>query len=81
MHKGPGDRGSLHFSAAHLVREGSGPMAETDEIEHFHRSGPRLARRVPAQKQGKLDVLQRGHGRKKVEKLEDDAEPFAPVGG
>ena len=75
-----GDGGALHFAAAHLMRKSLRARAESDEFEHFGGAGACLAGAVAAQEQGKFDVLHRGHGREQIEKLEDDAEMFAPVG-
>jgi 23S rRNA pseudouridine1911/1915/1917 synthase len=80
MDQSAGDGGALHFAAAHLMRESLRPRAESDEFEHFGGAGAGLAGAVAAQEQGKLDVLHRSHGREEIEKLEDDAEVFAPVG-
>ena len=73
--------GALHFAAAHLVREGVGARGESDEFEHLGRAGAGVLGPVAAQEEGKLDVLDRGHGQQQIEKLEDDAEALAPVCG
>ncbi len=81
MDQRPGHGGALHFAAAHLVREGMGARGEPDQIEHLAGAGAGLFGPVAAQEQRKLDVFHRGHGRQKVEELENNAEPLAPVSG
>ena len=80
MDQRAGDGGALHFAAAHLMRKSFRARAESDEFEHFGGARAGLAGAVAAQEQGKFYVLHRGHGREEIEKLEDDAEVFAPVG-
>ncbi len=77
----PGDGRTLHFAAAHLMGESGGPRGQADQIEHFRGPGAGLAGFFPAEEEGQLDILHGGHGREEIEKLEDDAEAFAAVGG
>lgn len=81
VHEGAGDGGALHLAAAHLVGEGAGAGSEADEVEHLGGTGAGVLGAVAAQKEGELDIFQGGHGGQEVEKLEDDAEAFAAVGG
>lgn len=76
-----GHGGALHFAPTHLVREGAGAGRQSDELEHLRGAGARFPGPVAAEEEGKFRVFQRGHGRQEVEKLENDAETHAPVGG
>ena len=81
MDQRTGHGGALHFSPAQLVREGVGPRGQSDQFEHFPGAGAGLLGAVATQQEGKFDVFHRGHGGEEVEKLEDDAEALAAVGG
>ena len=81
MDEGAGDGGALHFTTAHLVGEGAGAIGKVDKGEHFAGAGAGVLGAVAAEEEGELDVLHGGHGGEEIEKLEDDAELFAAVGG
>ena len=81
MHQRAGHGGALHFAAAHLVRESAGARGQADQFEHFSRTRAGVFGAIAAQEEWKLDVFNGGHGGEEIEKLEDDAEAFAAVGG
>ena len=81
MDQGAGHGGALHFAPAHLVGKGVSPRGQPDQLEHLAGPGAGLLGPVAAQEERKFDILHGGHGREEVEKLEDDAETFAAVGG
>jgi 23S rRNA pseudouridine1911/1915/1917 synthase len=81
VNQGAGNGGPLHFAAAHLVGEGVGPGGQTDEVEHFRGAVAGLAGFLTAEQEGQFGVLDGRHGRKEIEKLEDNAEAFAAVSG
>ena len=63
------------------MRKSIGARGEPDQFEHFPGAHTCFAGAIAAEEQGKFDVFRCGHGREQIEKLEDDAEVFAPVGG
>ena len=79
--QGAGNGGALHFAPAHLVGEGAGAGGQADEVEHLRGAGAGLAGFLAAEKEGEFGVLDGRHGGKEIEKLEDNAESFAAVGG
>ena len=76
-----GHGGALHFASAHLVREGRGARGEADQSEHFGGASAGLLRPGAAEEKREFDVFHRRHRGEQVEKLENDAEAFAAVGG
>ena len=81
MDQGAGHGGALHLASAHLVGKGIGSRGQPDQVEHLAGTHPGLLGPVAAQEERELDILHGGHGREEVEKLEDDAQTFAAVGG
>jgi hypothetical protein len=75
----PGDRHPLLLPAGQLAGPVPGPVTQPDLGEHRgHRTGRRLA---AGQAQRQRHVLRGGQRRDEVERLEDEADPFAAQPG
>ena len=79
MNQRPGDRRALHLPPAELVGKMTCSMIHPNTLQHDHRLPADASGSIPAEEQGKFDILHDGHRGKEIEELENDAQLSAPV--
>ena len=70
--EGSGDRDALLLATGQLMGEMRGAVCQTDPIEHL--TGERASTCAPGDVGSELDILKRGEGGEKVERLKDETD-------
>jgi hypothetical protein len=72
--KGTGDGHTLPLSSGHVSHRFVGKLSQPDEVQCFHRTGPKVSRDGPSEEEWHDDIIGSGSSRAQEEVLEDKAD-------